>query len=97
MKVKHLVIRAASGHFLAWSWDCQSWRSIRQARNAIYRASQQADLGLSLLEAIEAQWHVQQSSEVRPSGLYGFFLGFFGTPQAHDAAIVELTQEVQRQ
>ena len=97
MKVKHMVIRAESGHFWAFTWDCQSWRSIRQTRRAICHAANSPDMGLSTLESIEAQWHVQQSSEVRPSGLYGFFMGFFGsTPQHHDAAIVELTQEVRR-
>jgi hypothetical protein len=96
MKVKHLVIRADSGHCLAFSWDCQSWASITQTRRAICRAASTPGMGLSLTESIEAQWHVQQTAEVRPSGIYGFFMGFFGTPQSHDAAILELTQEAQR-
>jgi ribulose kinase len=97
MKVKHLVVASATGHINAYTFDVTSWPSIQRTRNAIWQDQSRRHL-MTLCESIEAQWNVQQSAEVRPSGIYGWFMGFFaaGEPAVHDQAIVELTQEVIR-
>ena len=94
METRYLIVVSKTGHAHAWEWNPSSGRSIGKTHTAILWA--EARKQLTRAEAGNAHERVEATSKVQRKGIFGFFMRVFGTPQAHDAAIVELTQEVQR-
>jgi hypothetical protein len=94
MQTRYLIVVSETGHGHAWEWNPASGRSIGKTHTAILWA--EARKQLTRAEAGNAHDRVDATSTVQLSGIFRFFMGFFGTPQTHDAAIVELTQEVGR-
>lgn len=93
--VKTLTILASSGHVHRFTWNASDSRSTRLTLKAIRRTQATPGMGLSLLEAWDAMLTVKDAAQHEPSK-YERLMAAFVDPAAHDAAIVELTQEVER-
>jgi hypothetical protein len=94
MQTRYLIVVSETGHGHAWEWNPASGRSIGKTHTAILWA--EARKQLTRAEASNAHDRVERTSTVPLKGIFGFFMRAFASPQTHDAAIVELTQEFSR-